>query len=202
MGKPAYCLCNGRVHRLIAVPSHLLSYLPSMICWGLDSLKTSSTVTYSLNIRPKYCIIDSHLETSNAHERSQDEKQVLLSNAAKRYNWFYIFIFPTSRFFFPSPLFSHIFGELPKSLSSQRFGEALGPEGPEEGSRQTPSALLVELAELLPTLRRTRQLLRRLEKVAENLLRQAEENRSASHVYVEAFVLGQKKPVHFCFGFR
>ncbi|CAK9019640.1 unnamed protein product [Durusdinium trenchii] len=52
------------------------------------------------------------------------------------------------------------------------FGEALGPESPEEDSLQTPSELLVEVAELLPTLRQARHLLRRVEAVAENLLRQ------------------------------
>eukprot|EP00913_Durusdinium_trenchii_P000795 g742.t1 len=52
------------------------------------------------------------------------------------------------------------------------FGEVLGPESPEEDSLQTPSELLVEVAELLPTLRQARHLLRRVEAVAENLLRQ------------------------------
>ena len=56
--------------------------------------------------------------------------------------------------------------------SSLRFGEVLGPESPEEDSLQTPSELLVEVAELLPTLRQARHLLRRVEAVAENLLRQ------------------------------
>lgn len=52
------------------------------------------------------------------------------------------------------------------------FGEALGPEMPEEDSLQTPSSLLIELAELIPTLSKARQLLRRADAVAGNILMQ------------------------------
>lgn len=52
------------------------------------------------------------------------------------------------------------------------FGEALGPEMPEEDSLQTPPSLLIELAELIPILSQARQLLRRIDALAGNILTQ------------------------------
>eukprot|EP00931_Biecheleriopsis_adriatica_P019704 TRINITY_DN13361_c0_g1_i2.p1 TRINITY_DN13361_c0_g1~~TRINITY_DN13361_c0_g1_i2.p1 ORF type:complete len:1202 (+),score=292.24 TRINITY_DN13361_c0_g1_i2:38-3643(+) len=60
------------------------------------------------------------------------------------------------------------------------FGEALGPESDGEERLQTPPQLLVEMAELLPTLRSLRQLFARIEVVAEHLVRQLAGVHSAS----------------------
>lgn len=51
------------------------------------------------------------------------------------------------------------------------FGESLG-DSAEEHSLQTPPQLFVEMSQLLPTLRNLRQLLSRIETVAEHLVRQ------------------------------
>ncbi|CAE8687170.1 unnamed protein product, partial [Polarella glacialis] len=52
------------------------------------------------------------------------------------------------------------------------FGESLGPELADEDMLQTPSSLLIEMADLLPTLRLLRKLLDRVDTIAEHLVRQ------------------------------